>query len=617
MLEPYGRTLLLDALRPPEGYSLDVGIGTTYSLDLLTLLTAPLAFTLFDAQDTDGRLVVDPLATLESLRRYADKLTIFCHAGRILVPAQQYSQISYLEEMVVECLPPRGRGAFHPKVWLLRFTGPEGIVVYRFLCLTRNLTFDRSWDTVLVLDGQLLDRQKGIAVNRPLGDFVRALGELAVRRPQRADVRARLDQLGEEVRRVAFELPEGFDEIRFWPLGIEGYARWPFPGTPDRILVISPFLAATCLDRLKGATKESILVSRPDSLAAVHNAAMFDERYVLSDQADPEEDADESAPADEAEGENLSGLHAKCYVMDEGWRSHVWTGSANATEAAFHQNVEFLVELGGQRSQVGVRSVLEAEHGKTGFRDLLVPFTPPAEAPSPDPVLEALKKRVEDVRTSLIGSSIVGNVTQGAEDQYSLTFIATQSAVLPLPQGVNVRFWPATIAETNAVPVSCDAVTFATFSNLSLESLSAFLGVEVMAREGDRQLVIRFVLYVPLEGAPSDRRERLLRSFLRDEHRLFRYLFLLLAEEGLGLRVLSVADESRKDGDRAVRASSGPQGGLLEALLRTLDRAPERLDSIARLVEDLSINETQPPSLPPRFEEIWRPIWEARERMRQ
>ena len=47
MLEPQERRQLLDSLRPPSGYSLDFAVGTTYSLDLLALLTAPLAFTFF------------------------------------------------------------------------------------------------------------------------------------------------------------------------------------------------------------------------------------------------------------------------------------------------------------------------------------------------------------------------------------------------------------------------------------------------------------------------------------------------------------------------------------------------------------------------------------------
>ena len=37
MLEPDQRRLLTDALRPPDGYTLDEAIGCTYSLDLIAL----------------------------------------------------------------------------------------------------------------------------------------------------------------------------------------------------------------------------------------------------------------------------------------------------------------------------------------------------------------------------------------------------------------------------------------------------------------------------------------------------------------------------------------------------------------------------------------------------
>ena len=69
MLEPEGRQPLLDALRPPPGFVLDRAVGTSYSLDLLALLTAPLAFALFDRVTDDGdALDVDPVALLEPFR---------------------------------------------------------------------------------------------------------------------------------------------------------------------------------------------------------------------------------------------------------------------------------------------------------------------------------------------------------------------------------------------------------------------------------------------------------------------------------------------------------------------------------------------------------------------
>ena len=38
MLEPTNRLMLVDALRPPEGHTLDVAVGTTFTLDLDALL---------------------------------------------------------------------------------------------------------------------------------------------------------------------------------------------------------------------------------------------------------------------------------------------------------------------------------------------------------------------------------------------------------------------------------------------------------------------------------------------------------------------------------------------------------------------------------------------------
>ena len=51
MLEPNSRQLLRDALRPPAGYILDRAISTTFSLDLMALLTIPVSFTFFQLKD--------------------------------------------------------------------------------------------------------------------------------------------------------------------------------------------------------------------------------------------------------------------------------------------------------------------------------------------------------------------------------------------------------------------------------------------------------------------------------------------------------------------------------------------------------------------------------------
>ena len=143
MLEPTSRRLLLESFAPPSGYHLDWTVGTTYTLDLMALLAAPVAFAFADCQDRDGRPVVEPLALLKAVRQYADRMLLFCQAGKIHVPSSYQMMLASLEGSIAEARAPRG-GSFHPKVWFLRYENDDRDVKYRFLCLSRNMTFDRA-----------------------------------------------------------------------------------------------------------------------------------------------------------------------------------------------------------------------------------------------------------------------------------------------------------------------------------------------------------------------------------------------------------------------------------------------------------------------------------------
>ena len=180
MLEPHSRQLLLDSLSTPPGYQLDWAIGTTYSLDLLALLAAPVAFAFSDAQDRTGQPIVEPLALLKATRQYADRMLIFCQAGAVHVPRNYQPLLANLENSIAEAEWPNG-GNFHPKVWFLRYVDGSGHVTYRMLCLSRNLTFDRSWDTLLRLEGELKNRTNAIRRNHPVGEFVEALPQFLSR----------------------------------------------------------------------------------------------------------------------------------------------------------------------------------------------------------------------------------------------------------------------------------------------------------------------------------------------------------------------------------------------------------------------------------------------------
>ena len=136
-------------LTPPPGYELDFAVGTTYSLDLDALVGASLAMGL--SEETDSALMNNPVCLLEALRSTGDKVALFCESGQIHMPSRVTPLYILLEKMVFSVRPAKRRGivaypSFHPKFWLIRYKDANQHVFYRIVVLSRNLTFDRSWD---------------------------------------------------------------------------------------------------------------------------------------------------------------------------------------------------------------------------------------------------------------------------------------------------------------------------------------------------------------------------------------------------------------------------------------------------------------------------------------
>jgi hypothetical protein len=623
MLDPYDRRHLMEILRPPEGYSLDFAIGTTFSLDLLALMTAPLSFTIFEAE-CESR-TPDPLALFESLRRYAKRICIFCHAGRIHIP-KEYGQplYSFLEGSVFQALPQNEDGSFHPKVWALRYISRNGPVAYRFLCLSRNLTYDRSWDTALVFDGILADRENAFASNHPLGDFLASLpGMVADGLPE--DLQNRIDQMQYEIRRVAFNLPQGFEEVAFHPLGIDNKKTNPVSGRIDRMLIVSPFLSEGCLDRLASIGKESVLVSRMDSMQKIPADCLqrFSELFCLKDDAILEEDGSDisnSGPEPmhiDVEQtfveDNLDGLHVKLYVADAGSEGKIWTGSANATDAAFGKNIEFLVELRGKKKFCGVDAVLnggkEIEDSKpAGLRILLDPVA--ILVPIVDET-ESLKHLANEARNALVKAGLSIRVSQDSDEHFSIFLEGKISAI---PEAASVTCWPITLPNARAIHLSAGLGIHAEFKQLLDREISAFFAFNLKVRSGGKSLTEGFVLKLALEGeVPKDRYERILRAMLKDKNQVLRLMLLLLSlERGSDPSDIQFGESGFGE---LWKWQQGPSPGivpLFECMVRAIAKDPQRIDDLNNLIQDLKGHPETSDLLPDGLDEIWGPIWEAR-----
>ncbi|MBL6600029.1 MAG: phospholipase D family protein [Alphaproteobacteria bacterium] len=608
MLKPDERAHLMNLLRPPGGCRLDCAVGTTFSLDLLSALTIPLSFAYFDWEKPDGTLEKDPLAWLEALRRYGDHFTIFCQSGQIRLPENYQPLITFLEPCIYDVLPRDPQGVFHPKFWALRFVSPDKSVSYRVLCLSRNLTFDRCWDTALVLDGELLDRQNAIATNHQLADFVEALPPLAVK-PVSRERRETIANMVYELRRVRFSWPDGFDPAKccFWTSGLDGKSPSPF-GLPGRkALIVSPFLSDGLI---KGFTDEGVethIVSRPESFDVLPPQTLKDCKslHVLAPEAIDESDENDSPPGSE---ETLDGLHAKMFVIDRGWHSSVFTGSFNATNHAFQHNVEFMVELVGKRSAFGVDKFLTPAKGETTFADLLQPYDIRDRVAQIDADAKQLDKLIHDAKRALVEAGPKLEVTPaGAPDLFDLTLGWQKLLILPAGS-LELRAWPVTQNRGTARPLA-KSVTFADLSYMGLTTFVVFL---VSAQAGRAKGETTFALNLPITGAPDDRQERVLRSLIDNRDHLLRYILFLLASGNES----SASDRDLRSlltsaGDAKVKASTP---FLLETMLRALHREPAQLERVASLLDSLGKAPGSSELLSEDFQELWAPIWQAAQR---
>lgn len=595
MLDPDDRCLLSEQLLPPHGYAFADALICTYSLDLTALAGVPLALLQSDplalADEGAARL-----AALRAVRELASRLTVFCQAGAIHVPAEWRDAFLWLESTIVQVRPSTARAVFHPKLWLLRYANKDGEVLYRLLVLSRNLTYDRSWDVIARLEGPVIDRQNAIRANAPLVKFVEALGTASV--PVTGDMpqahRERQDCFARELRTVRFEAQDGsVTDWAFWPLGIPGHQyslaqlfdgrRSPFQAWAKganrngrRLLVISPFLSGGMLGTLSAAGFPVALVSREDTLDELAEA--LPEDWFPDDEARVFSFRQELS----TDGAPLSGLHAKLWVADDGWDAHLWAGSANATEAAFTRNVEFLLQLSGARSKLGVETLLCDK----GIASLTTPYLRPQQPTHED--LQTLRRQQEALDWLLngliTGERFRARITPAGDAHWCLAMEALEEGPLVvegLPaqwqaRPISVPWARVVSAVTDGPPCRCEDLAVHELTEFWTIALSVS-GTELRS-EGTVRLRAQgdWPLFSVRESATLSRH-------LRDADSLALYLEFMLAGDDEALR--QRLRRRRQQGEGDGRRSAAPLRPLFETLLQALAERPDALGEVVDLVE--------------------------------
>lgn len=592
MLNPNSRSLYTSALTPPPGMIFDEAVATTFSMDPALLLEAPVYLALIAA---DGQTDPDPLSVLEAIRRYSKRITVYVQRGRIQVPhiGKPNPLFGFLEEMVVEVTPPSG-GVFHPKVWAIRFVRPDrSNAVYRLVVLTRNMTTDQSWDLSLQIEGIIAGRKS--KSNKPLAHFFNMLPDLATgtTEPSRSEQAFRF---ADDLHQVQWELPDGFDEMTFYLPGTKGFG-WE-PPMANRMAVISPFCSDDALRALAKKSKTAdALISRPQSLSALKKETLelFTKCLHLDEAAETEDGEDDDA----AEQPLATGLHAKVYLFETRSNSnytHVFMGSANATNAAMKasKNVEILVGLVGRKSKVGG---IDALLGADGLGEYLVDFDTSKEAEI-DALWQAAEESVERARSRIAEIALSIECCPGSKD--GLWALVLTGEIPSLDGIVSATAWPITVTRDFEVDIlNGDAHGGVGLGELSASSITGLIAFELKTNHPD--VTARFVLNIPITGIPEERNSAILQTVISNQEGFLRYLLLLLGDD-------KVSGLDRGGGmgfaKWLARLADGEDIPLLEEMTRTYSRHPERLSEISGLVRDLSQG-SQNAIIPEDFINLW------------
>ena len=265
MLDPEDRRLYSQCFAAPDGFVFDCAVGTTFSLDLESLLFAQFCIAASGAAEPESALN-DPVGLLEAIHRTARRVTVFCHSGETNAPSQPHSLYALLERSIVPALGKAGGAIFHPKLWALRFVRRHsGEPLLRVVVLSRNLTTSRAWDSFLCLEGEPERGRK--SESAALAALLAALPELAVETVEHERLR-QLELLSNEVARTLFQAPTPFEgAAEFISTGFGNQKGFSPTNTGQRVLAISPFVSNEALRHLGELAPEGQLIGRPEEMA--------------------------------------------------------------------------------------------------------------------------------------------------------------------------------------------------------------------------------------------------------------------------------------------------------------------------------------------------------------
>lgn len=579
MLNPNNDRLYYgNILSPPTNYQLDFAIGTTYTLDLDALVCASISLGLSD--DLDSDLNDNSIYLLEALRSTSKKIAIFCENGQIKLPTNTTPLYILLEDMVFQVKTSKfiknRYASFHPKFWLIKFSGENG-AIYRLIVLSRNLTFDRSWDISFSMEGHLTDESTD--KNDAIIHFINYLTKFSTDNEKTNEMK----QIIDELRFVDFNLhSRTFNDFDFYVNGIgDKYniqnSHLFESDSLRKLMIVSPFLSKDVISKFnnrKTNNTKALLFTRLNSIEPLKQKDCNNfEVYTLKDEIID----GESQVSEDAQEIYKQDIHAKIYVVENEKHTDLYLGSLNASHNALYGNVEFMLKLQAKRNKLNIKQLAEdlfnGEQG--GPKD-------PFQLRNVEDF--NLKNGNEEDDFDLIIKYISrlnskANITV-KDDLYDieLTFENFDQDKL---NGVNVTIKPLLSNKTSNFSRKM------IFEKLNKLFLSEFFVVEINNE-------LSRVIKIPTTGMPEDRQKDVISSIIADENAFIKYVAFLLGDEF----ILSADNNFVGNIGKGTNVQL-PE--LYEKMLKATIYSPEKFKELEFLINALSDDNV----IPDGFEDLY------------
>ena len=565
------------SLKPPTGYNLDFAVTTSYTLDLEAILLIPVA--LFFSGDLDFNPKDIREDMLEALTNVSKHIAIFCQRGKIKVAQPYHPLMAYWEKGIHQIQMPNYDQSFHPKIWIIRYISDKknATVKYRFISTSRNLTFSRDWDIAITTDGEVNKNEKDNNIG--IIDFLHYLKSKSGNTIP--------EVFFKELPKVVFDVPDGFSEIAFHPIGNLN-KNYPNPITTktekqDERLVVSPFLDKTTLDYFVKTSKRFSLFSTDFELSSLPEIVLstISEKYRFNPFIEDAESLDELSEPDEIPFRQ--NLHAKFFIDKKGRAISWYIGSANASKPASERNIEFMVELktsGSAMSPKNIKNKLISTNNSSiilfeAFEGNVIEIT------------ESEKIKAQELRRiihEISGVSFTGKAILNEFGRYDLEInIPLLNVKLPSDTIIKIKPLPENKIQSIEINLGIEQ-RINDFKNYDETLLSPFLIIEIY---NDLEIEKRFVVDMKIDLEPS-RLNKIFSSIINDRSRFLNYLSFLLSEETPD-KLEDNNQKSNKKKENGMEGSIAFFDGtpIYEKLMITSSRNPSRLSKISNLIERL------------------------------